>query len=93
MGAPMVHPEGDGAYSRELFKKSFDQMSEMCRILTHLPAAHAQYTLLRYCLDGCRLTFLLRTTQATHLQQEVVASSRMLRTTLGDVLGAQLTDT
>ena len=42
LGAPVVHPEGDGAYSRELFKKSSNQMSEMCRVLTHLPAAHTQ---------------------------------------------------
>ena len=68
-------------------------MQEMCRLLTHLPAAHVQYTLLRYCLDGCRLAFLLRTTPATHIGEEVGMSSKPLRTTLGDVLRAQLTDT
>ena len=92
LGAPVVHPEGDGAFSRALFNKSLDQMREMCRVLTHLPAAHVQYTLLRYCMDGCRLNFLLRATQATHVQHEVQVSSKLLRTTLGDVLGAQLAD-
>ena len=92
LGAPVVHPDGDGAFSRSLFQKTLGQLKEMCRVLTHLPAAHAQYTLLRYCLDGCRLTFLLRASQATHVQYEVQLSSALLRTTLGDVLGAQLSD-
>ena len=48
-------------------------MREMCRVLTHLPAANVQYTLLRYCLDGCRLASLLRATPATHVVQEVGA--------------------
>ena len=67
-------------------------MREICRVLTHLPAAHVQYTLLRYCMDGCRLNYLLRATQATHVQREVGVASKLLRTTLGDILGAQLTD-
>jgi hypothetical protein len=92
LGAPVVHPEGDGAFSRRPFEKSTAQMHEMCRVLTHLPAAHVQYTLLRYCLDGCRLAFLLRSTPATHIAQEVGSAGRLLRTTLGDVLGSQLTD-
>ena len=54
LGAPVVYPEGAGAYSRSLCQKSLGQMREICRVLTHLPAAHMQpkLRLLRF-HQGC----------------------------------------
>jgi hypothetical protein len=92
LGTPVGHPDGDGAFGRRLFQRSLGELREMCRILTHLPATHCQYTLLRYCLDGCRLVFLLRTTPGPYIASEVEEASHVLRTTFGDILGKQLTD-
>jgi hypothetical protein len=91
LGVPVDHPAEDGTFTRTLFGKAVTRLEAMCSRLTHLPATHVQYTLLRYCLDGCRLNFLTRCSSATHVSALVQRADAVLRQTLGDVLGSPLT--
>ena len=68
-----------------------DRLQQMCLRLTHLPATHVQYTLLRYCMDGCRLNFLTRCSSAKHIQAGITRADGILCQTLGDILGTPLT--
>ena len=92
LGVPVEHPAEDGTFTRALFSKAVDKLESMCSVLTRLPAAHVQYTLLRYCLDGCRLNFLTRCSSARHIPSLVERADNVLRQTLGDILGTPLTD-
>ena len=92
LGVPVEHPAEEGTFTRALFGKAVDKLATMCARLTRLPATHVQYTLLRYCLDGCRLNFLTRCSSAAHIGALIQRADNILRQTLGDVLGTQLSD-
>ena len=92
LGVPVEHPAEDGSFTKALFGKAVTKLETMCSTLTRLPAAHVQYTLLRYCLDSCRLNFLTRCSSARHIPTLVERADNILRQTLGDVLGTPLTD-
>jgi hypothetical protein len=68
-----------------------DRLDRMCSKLTRLPAAHVQYTLLRYCLDGCRLNFLTRCSSECHVSALIHRADGILCQTLGDIIGTPLT--
>jgi hypothetical protein len=90
LGVPVDHPADVGTFTKAMFGKAVARLESMCSRLTHLPAAHVQYTLLRYCLDGCRLNFLTRCSSMTHTSAMVQRADAVLCQTLGDILGTPL---
>ena len=91
LGVPVEHPSDVGTFTKAMVAKAVAKLDRMCSVLTRLPAAHIQYTLLRYCLDGCRLNFLTRCSSATHIGPLVTEADGILRRALGDVIGTPLT--
>ena len=92
LGVPVDFPSEEGTFTKALFGKSLCKLETMCSKLTRLPTAHVQYTLLRFCLDGCRLNFLTRCCNSVHTKSLVRRADAVLRQTLGDVLGKPLSD-
>ena len=92
LGVPVDHPADTGAFTSALFDQAVSRLDRMCLRLTHLPATHVQYALMRNCLDGCRLNFLTRCSSFTHALSGIVKADSVLRQTLGDILGTPLTD-
>jgi hypothetical protein len=90
LGVPVDHPANLGTFTTTMFNKAVTRLEAMCSRLTHLPATHVQYTLLRYCLDGCRLNFLTRCSSMTHTTALVQRADAVLRQTLGDILGTPM---
>ena len=56
-----------------------------------LPDGQLQHTLLRHCLDACKVNHLLRTTPATTGHGAVIAFSEHIRRVLEDIIGCPLT--
>lgn len=54
-GSPVVHPESSGQFSRWVWRDRLRTMNATCAALSRLPQAHIQFTILRDCLDACKV--------------------------------------
>ena len=59
LGAPL-DPPGKGAQTAAVWLTRLQGMARLLRALEQFPQLHIQYTLLRACLDACKVTDLLR---------------------------------
>ena len=91
----MCHPGSlsDSRFADVVWQKRVDAVAATCAALLRLPDAHVQFTLLRCCLDACKVMDLLRACPYTAARSVCARFSRLLRDSLGTVVGTPLTDT
>ena len=86
LGAPVDKP-GEGARTAAVWMSRLQDMARSLRALESFPQLHIQYTLLRACLDACKVTDLLRVSQYTLSHEKAEACTRLTRGTLQHILG------
>ena len=89
LGTPVEHPFSS-TFRREFLGNAVTNMEEACVLLGFLGDPQTQHTLLRYCLDACRVTHLLRSMDTTAFGAEVIRASEAVRNALNDAMGAGL---
>ena len=91
LGIPVCHPEGDG-HAKGIWTRRLAAVQKACDVLGQLPSSHVQFTLLRLCLDACKVNDLLRACHLTAASTEVTRLTGALRDTLGGIMGSPLSD-
>ena len=89
LGVPVCHPGGDG-FAGRVWAERVDGVERLLGLVRLLPQAHVQYTLLRVCLDACRVNDLLRGCALGQAVDEFARLSASLRKVLGDIVGVAL---
>jgi hypothetical protein len=92
LGVP-IHQPGNTQFVRDHLEAKHEEHTKTLKLLTGIPHAQLQHTLLRFCLDACKLTWTLRTSP-TLLHQDILQRTDLaLRATLGKIIGSELSDT
>jgi hypothetical protein len=91
LGIPICMP-GDEAWAVRVMDDRRMKVEKTCAVLKLLSSSQVQYTLLRQCLDVCRINDLIRALPATVAQEAVGRYSQTLRRTLGWIIGHDLSD-
>ena len=73
------NPEGPSTFTSMLWEEKAGDLQRTCRILGELGRPHLQYTILRYCLDACKVTYLLRTTPMGEAEDEIQRCAKAIR--------------
>ena len=89
LGVPADAP-GGSSHSQGKWCGVIDQATEMLTKLRTLPDTQLQHALLRYCLDGCKVMHLLRTTDCCKNEEQVARMSDLVRRATSDLVGIDL---
>jgi len=87
LGVPVCHPVG-AEFASQVWGESVAEVRRLLSLLELLPQSHIQYTLLRACMDACRVNDLLRGSSLRDGEDAVRGMSALLWSTLGVVVGA-----
>jgi len=87
LGTPVHHPD-DAGYADTKWDSVTRNASELLLCLRFLPDGQLQHTLLRHCLDACKVNHLLRTTDIRTGALAVAGFSEYIRTVSEDLFGA-----
>ena len=91
LGTP-VHAPHDNSFATQFLGKKVGAQKGMCKILAQVPDAQVQHSILRFCLDTCRINHLLRAMDTVAPSQLAILaqSSCALRDTLDAILGVTM---
>ena len=88
----MTYPAPKSVFKETLVQAKVAALKRMLEVLRGMPQPHLQFSLLKGCLDGCKLSFLARVCPIAGAAQEFSKASNMIRETLGTIIGAPLTN-
>ncbi len=91
LGAPIPR-HGTTQFVRDRAESVVAQNDRACRLVSLFLDTQIQHCLLRYCLDACRVNYLLRVCPFGSLQDIWSRSENVLRSTLGLIIGNTLSD-
>ena len=91
LGGPVELP-GQGSSTSAVWTHRLRDMACSLRALEQFPQMHIQYTLLRSCLDACKVSDLLRVSNYTLSHDKAEACTRLSMGTLQRLLGTALSD-
>ena len=91
LGAPIPRP-GTTQFTRDKADSVVAQNERACRLVSLFPDTQIQHCLLRFCLDACRVNYLLRVCPFGPLQDIWTRSDNVLRSTLVSILGSTISD-
>ena len=91
LGVPIDAPGGCG-YTAAVWDKVTGQTLQLLDRLRLFPTAWVRHVLLRFCLDGCKVMHLLRSTGGMKAPRAIQRLSDALRTAAGDLVGGDVPD-
>lgn len=91
LGGPVDLPNKEGQTAAVWLHRLHD-MARSLKALEDFPQLHIQYSLLRSCLDACKVSDLLRVSHFSKARPRVEACTRLCRATLQRILGTALTE-
>ena len=91
LGCPIPRP-GSAQFTRDCAESSVARNDAACRLLSLFPDTQIQHSLLRHCLDACRVNFLLRVCPAGPLNDIWLRADGVIRNTLDTVVRTPLSD-
>jgi hypothetical protein len=86
LGVPADAP-GGAAHSIKKWHTAVDQAMELLAALQRFLESQIRHTLLRFCLDGCRVMHLLRSTGGAKAMAEISRLSAAIRATTESIVG------
>ena len=94
LGVPVVHPGNmvANAAARAVWAQRVGEVQRLCNALLNLPEPHVKFTLLRTCLDACKVNDLLRATPLIQAQAENERLSRVIRDAFEAIVGFPVTE-
>ena len=87
LGVPVDVPGPRHSMGRAKWKAAVTQSLELLERLRMLPDGQTRHCLLRFCLDACRVTHLMRSAPWEAGEQEAEALSDALRVAVADLVG------
>ena len=87
---PVQRQAAGGQHTELAWTKAVDETALLLSRLRLLPEGQLQHTLLRHCLDACKVNHMLRTTPCTTGQSAVGTLSDHIRRILEDIVGCPL---
>ena len=91
LGCPISRP-GSVQFSRDCAESTVAQNDAACRLLALFPDCQIQHSLLRHCLDACKVNYLLRVCPTGPLDDIWERADGVLRNTLDSILRTPLSD-
>ena len=91
LGVPADAP-GSTTHTATKWKETVDKTDQLLKQLEHFPTSQVRHALLRYCLDACKVTHLLRSTDSRKAQSEVQRLSSLIRRACDDLVGMSVSD-
>ncbi len=91
LGVPIDAPGGNG-HSKAVWDKVVGQTTLLLDRLRLFPTAWTRHVLLRYCLDGCKVMHLLRSTGGIKAGDALGQLSGAIRQACADLVGGDLSD-
>lgn len=89
LGAPVNYP-GSVAKTREMWDKASMELGESLGKVTKFTDTQCAHHLLRKCLDGCKMTHLLRASDSYGVDTEVKAADEVIIGAFEDIVGCGL---
>jgi hypothetical protein len=93
LGIPIIHPSGDGTFATHQWEERLASVHKACELLQLVPSPHIQFTVLRQCLDSCKVNDLLRATPLPLAKGPCHNFTSLLRDTMGVVVSRPLEET
>ena len=87
LGAPVEFPNTFNLYRKAAVDEVVADLKKATHLLTQLGDPQVEHTLLRYCLDACRLQHLLRSMNCSQLRSTLAEASQ------ATMVGKPLSDT
>ena len=91
LGVPVDHP-GTQDMTDKVWRGAVEGLRTACNKLQEFPHDQARYVLLRYCLDGCKVNHLLRSTSCVKAAGHVSTCSLVLRSATESLVGTAISD-
>ena len=91
LGVPVDFP-GTHDKTKAVWQAALQGLDNACSKLQSFPHGQARYLLLRYCLDGCKVNHLLRSTSCLKASKHVSECASVLRSAMESLVGTALSD-
>ena len=92
LGNPVAHPVNRDTFLNSFWEPRLRGLSQACKTISAFPRPHIQFTLLRSCLDACRINHVLRTQHFRDGYDNLEIADSIIRNALAIVMGCICTD-